>query len=339
MTGAARFPVMHGGHHARTINTRILLTLLPGIAVSLMFLGYGVLLNILVANVCALALEAIASVLRGHKLADSLDDRSALLSATLLALALPAASPWWLLAAASVFSVLIARHAFGGGGQAPFNPAMAGYLFVLLAWPDQFSYTVSAANGLSMAALQQALSDTLGMTVSPTDGLAMATPLAHSAMLPAAPLLEAWQGQGLLFASNTANQWINLAFLGGGIVLLITRTVRWPIPLAMLTGMALMTWLFAGATAIVPQLLNGATMLAAFFIATDAGSAAITRRGRLLFGLLTGCAVIAVRFWGQYPDGVAVAILFANFCAPLLDLLARPRILGHAASHDRETAA
>lgn len=327
---------LHGGARSSTTNMRLLLALLPGLGVSIWFLGYGVIFNLVLANVCALALEAVALTVRGKHLPTHLGDNSCVLSATLLALALPVASPWWLIFAATAFAVLIARHAFGGHGQAPFNPAMAGLLFVMLAWPEQLQYTWPVGNMLSLEALQQSVSTTLFGTTASADGMSMATPLLQTGSGQSLQLLQAWQQQEPVWQAGTAGEWINLAFLCGGMGLLVTRTLRSSIPMAMLGSMAVIAWLFAGTDAILPQLLSGGTMLAAFFIATDFPSAAITRRGRLLYGAIAGCAIVAIRFWGQYPDGIAAAIIFANFCAPLLDLIGKPRIIGHQVSHRPE---
>jgi len=78
------------------------------------------------------------------------------------------------------------------------------------------------------------------------------------------------------------------------------------------------------------HLLGSATMIAAFFIATDPVSAATTNRGKLLYGVIIGISIYSIRVWGSYLDSIAIAVLFGNLCAPLLDYYCRPRIYGHA---------
>ena len=76
------------------------------------------------------------------------------------------------------------------------------------------------------------------------------------------------------------------------------------------------------------QLFSGASMLGAFFIATDPVTAATTPKGRLLFGAIIGVLIFIIRTWGGYPDGVAFAVLLTNILVPLLDNFTRPRIYG-----------
>jgi electron transport complex protein RnfD len=77
------------------------------------------------------------------------------------------------------------------------------------------------------------------------------------------------------------------------------------------------------------HLFSGATLLCAFFIATDPVSAATSPRGRLIYGFGIGVLIFAIRKWGSYADGVAFAVLLMNMAAPAIDRLTRPRIVGH----------
>ena len=81
----------------------------------------------------------------------------------------------------------------------------------------------------------------------------------------------------------------------------------------------------------ISQLFSGAMMFGAFFIATDPVTASITPRGKLVFGTLVGLLVYLIRYFGNYPDGVAFAILLSNICVPLIDHYTRPRVAGHFA--------
>lgn len=129
-------------------------------------------------------------------------------------------------------------------------------------------------------------------------------------------------------------QWVNLAWLAGGVWLLWQKAIRWHIPLSFLVTLALcatLGWLFSPETLAAPQihLLSGATMLGAFFILTDPVTASTTNRGRLMFGALAGLLVWLIRSFGGYPDGVAFAVLLANITVPLIDYYTRPRVYGH----------
>jgi electron transport complex protein RnfD len=127
--------------------------------------------------------------------------------------------------------------------------------------------------------------------------------------------------------------WINGAALAGGLLLLARGIVRWQIPAAMLAGIALPAALGA---ALDPgshpgalfHLFSGATILGAFFIATDPVSAATSDRGRLVYGAGVGLITWIIRRWGSYPDGVAFAVLLMNLAVPLIDRYTIPRIYG-----------
>src|SRR5690606_19020921 len=129
-------------------------------------------------------------------------------------------------------------------------------------------------------------------------------------------------------------EWVSLGWLAGGLLLLWRRIITWHIPVALLASLALLAALFHdGGSSTSPgspllHLLGGASMLGAFFIATDPVSAAVTPRGKLLYGALIGALVYVIRAWGNYPDGMAFAVLLGNFAAPALDALCRPRALG-----------
>src|SRR5690606_4961177 len=123
----------------------------------------------------------------------------------------------------------------------------------------------------------------------------------------AQPSLGRWSGVGW--------EWVNLAFMAGGLYLAYARIIRWHIPAGMLGSLAVLARLFhdAGSSqSLGPplfHLLGGATMLGAFFIATDPVSAATTPRGKLIYGILIGTVVFVIRAWGNYPDAVAFAVL------------------------------
>jgi electron transport complex protein RnfD len=145
---------------------------------------------------------------------------------------------------------------------------------------------------------------------------------------------EIFAGPAFGALGGAGGEWVNLAALAGGLYLLARRIVRWHIPLAMLAGLAIPAALahaldpgaHAGATF---HLASGATMLGAFFIATDPVSAATSDRGRLVFGAGVGLTTWIIRSWGGFPDGVAFAVLLMNLAVPLIDRYTVPRIYGH----------
>lgn len=169
------------------------------------------------------------------------------------------------------------------------------------------------------------------------DAISMATPLdtiktqvaleqTVSEIVRSAPIFSSFSGIGW--------EWVNGAFLLGGLWLIYKRVVTWHIPgafLATLAAIATIAYLIAPAQYPSPlfHLLSGATMLCAFFIATDPVSAPSTPLGRILFGAGIAVLVFVIRSYGGYPDAVAFAVLLMNMVTPTLDIHTAPRVYGH----------
>lgn len=329
----------------------VILATLPAMLVSTWFFGYGVILNVLFASLIGLLCEAAICRIRGRAVRATLADNSCLLTAVLFGMTIPPGTAWWLIAMGMVFAIALVKHAYGGLGQNTFNPAMAGYLFLLLAYPlDMTSWHLPVAaqdftsthSPLGWQGLLQSLGCLFpflpvlgdGLTV---DGLAMATPLIESKLAAGNAIRTAMEEGYGLFARRAETGWelVNVAWLLGGLFLLATRLISWHIPLSMIAATLVMSLLYyspsAAAVLGTPylHLLGSATMMGAFFIATDPVSAATGSRAKIAYGLIIGVSLYSIRVWGSYLDAVAIAVLFGNFCAPLLDRLLAPRKYGH----------
>lgn len=111
--------------------------------------------------------------------------------------------------------------------------------------------------------------------------------------------------------------------------------IGWRIPVGMVAGLLLVAglfWLVDPETHPFPafHLFSGATMLGAFFIATDPVSASTTPRGQLIYGASIGVLVFVIRTWGGYPDAVAFAVLLMNMAVPTIDYYTKPKVFGAA---------
>lgn len=326
-------PFTHEKQSTSKLMLWVVIAAIPGIACQIYFFGSGTIYQILLAIITAFICEAAALQLRKLPVITHLKDNSALVTALLLAISIPPLSPWWLVVLGTAFAILIAKHIYGGLGQNPFNPAMVGYVVLLISFPVQMT------SWLPPTELQSIHADT-GATLNQLtlgfDGVTQATPLdsfktgllTHSiSQILQQPIL-----QGSL--AGIGWQWVNIAYLFGGIIMLYRRIISWQIPLAFLATLifcSLLSWLIMPSQYASPMihLFSGATMLGAFFIATDPVTAATTPRGRLIYGAMIGLLIWIIRVYGGYPDAVAFAVLLANIAVPLIDHYSQPRVYGH----------
>jgi len=292
-----------------------------GVGAQVYFFGSSVLIQILLACTTGLIAEALFLRLRGSEIKPSIIDGSVILTAILLAISIPSIAPWWIIVLGVSFAVIFGKQIFGGLGNNPFNPAMLGYAFLLISYPMQM--TQWPADYLSMS---QAVDVIFGL--SNIDGLTGATSLDN---------VKTQLTMGIsiqeLELNSISQLWINIGFLIGGIYLLLRRIIFWQIPVSLLLGVVVMsTTLFLVESnqfaSPLFHLVNGATMLAAFFIATDPVTASTTPSGRIIYGFLIGILIVIIRVFGGYPDAVAFAVLLLNITVPLIDFYTQPKVFG-----------
>jgi electron transport complex protein RnfD len=322
---------------------RVLYALSPAAVGYVWFFGTGFLINLAVAALAALIAEAAVLKLRGRETRHALHDGSALVTAALLSFAIPPLTPWWIPAFGAATAIIIAKQLYGGLGKNFFNPAMVGYVLLLVSFPVEMTQWIPPSMGdldyqhLGVIAnLQFSLTGRLPPELT-IDALTRATPLdLVKEGLRSAQTFREIRG-GSLFGDFGGRgwEWINNFIALGGLYLLYRGVIRWHIPVAMIAGLlgpATLLYLLDPSRYASPgfHLFSGATMLGAFFIATDPVSAAAGARGRLIFGAGIGLMTYGIRTWGGYPDGLAFAVLLMNAAVPLIDRYTRPRIYGRA---------
>lgn len=326
-----------------SVMQHVLLALVPAALAYVWYFGVGFILNLIIATIFCLAGEAWMLRLRKKPVEVTLYDFSALVTAALLAFALPALTPWWVTATAALFAVVVAKHLYGGLGFNIFNPAMAGYVVVLVAFPLHMNLWAAPRMG-DLDYHYMTIFETARYTLTGTfpdylsfDAISRATPLdtvkAGLANLQTFqelqinPMMGDFGGRGW--------EWIgNMTAIGGG-WLLLRNVIRWHIPLGVFAGLLVpASILYVLQPGIHPSpgfyLFSGGTILCAFFIATDPVSAATSPKGRLVYGFGIGFLIYAIRRWGSYADGVAFAVLLMNMAVPAIDYITRPHIVGHA---------
>lgn len=304
--------IIHMAPGTAKIMYSVLLALIPGVVVLTLTQGTRWLGLIAIAVLCALLCEGLLLALRAKSgIVHTLGDGSAALSACLLVLSLPVMVPVWLVCLGVCFALVFGKQLYGGLGMNPFNPAMVGYCFVLISFPAILGQHSNA--NLPFASFWHTIDATTAATV-----------LDHSRQLriEQTPLSQLhWHKSEMLL--------LDLAWFLGGLWLAVKRYLAWQITTACLLGTVLSAtvfWLIDAEAYLNPltQLLTGASVFGAFFIATDPISAATTPKGRWVYGFLIGLLTVCIRTLGNFPDGFAFAVLLANALVPLIDPLTQP---------------
>lgn len=339
----------HNHNQTKTPNLMrlVIYATLPGILAQWYFFGWGNLIHIGLAMATALICEFTVLSLRKKPISHELFDGSALLTALLLGICLPALAPWWISVIGTIFAIVIVKQLYGGLGHNPFNPAMAGYVMLLVSFPLQMTLWQPP---LSLLAFDLNFTNTLttiltGFTVegysveqvrNTIDGITMATPLDTLKTNISLGLTVLESIKSPVFGDNFAVgwEWVNAGFLLGGIFLIAKKAIPWQTPVSFLLSLFICSLIgYSISPDSNPSTLfhwfSGATMLGAFFILTDPVTGATSNKGRFIVGLLAGLLVYLIRTLGGYPDGVAFAVLLCNMSSPLIDQYTRPRTYGH----------
>ncbi len=289
----------------------VLVALLPGGAVLGWLYGPAYLPRMAFAVALGLAVEAAALRLQRRPIRSALLDGSSTLTCLLLVLAMPPHTPYGVIALAVFAAVGLAKHLYGGLGNNPFNPAIVGYVVALVSFPAAMASwpAVGASAGASAA-----------------DSLTGATVLTSFRYREGLTVADIWQANPAFGALGGYGwEWVNAAFLAGGLMLIVLRLASWRVPLSLLATLGALSALgydngsSSSLGSPVFHWFSGGTMLAAFFFATDPVTHPASARGQLAFGCLVGAMAFIVRSFGNYPDGIAFGILLGNAAAPFMD--------------------
>ncbi len=335
-------PHIHSHISVNEIMRQVIFALVPGIIVSTWFLGWGVLVHCLLAVCFALALEAIILILRKRPIQDFIYDGSAIITGLLFALTITPYAPWWVSLSGICFAIVIAKHLYGGLGYNIFNPAMAGYVFVLICFPVELNYWPTILNDVGhdgSGGIESLKIIFIGLPHEGLDSLSGATPLAFTKSQISGMAMLSEFSNGPLFGALGGKgwEWVGLAFLVGGIWLIIKGIIKWKIPLILILTLFALSLIFHGYdperyASPIFNLFTGGTLLAAFFVATDPVTASTTPRGMIIYAAGIGLLTYIIRTWGGYPDGIAFAVLIMNASVPFIDNVTRPDVFGKTES-------
>ncbi len=342
-------PHAHGGDSVRMTMMTVILALMPAAVVSGYLFGWLAVLLILTCVAGCMAVEALWLRACGRSAA-AVGDGSAALTGLLLAMTLPAATPWWMALLGCVFAIVLGKQVYGGLGYNPFNPALSARIILLISFPLQMTTWLApmhlGVNALDMHDFAVSLSVFLhgpDALRGGWDALTMASPLGHVKTeglrgVPVDQALSEW-GYSYLDAflgrePGSLGETSALALLIGGVYLLARHTITWHVPFSYLATVALLAAVFhaidpARFASPLFHLFAGGLMLCAFFMATDPVSSPVTPAGRIAFGVGCGVLTWVIRTWGGYPEGAMFSVVLMNMAAPLLDHWLRPRVYGH----------
>ncbi len=338
-------PFFNSSENINGVMLQVLIALIPGSLVMIYFFGWGILFNIILSILFAILFEALALKMRKRPILPFLGDLSAIVTAWLFALTLPPLVPWWIVFIGIFFAIIIAKHLYGGIGYNPFNPAMVGFAVLIVSFPFEMSQWLQPD---TFGNHEFGFIDSLKLIFSDQqnnnwDAITMATPLDEvKTGLRAGTDFSTIAQQSSYLKNIPQNTWFwsSLAYALGGLWLLYKKVIHWQIPFALLATLGIISasfYLFSPAEFASPvfHLLSGASVLGAFFIATDPVSASTTPLGKIIYGASIGFFIYIIRVWGNYPDSVAFSVLIMNMAVPMIDYYTQPRVFGHQSAISR----
>lgn len=317
-------PHLHSGRRTKEIMQDVLIALAPAVLGSIYLFGWTVIPYYLVAVAAAVVSDVVWRkyiVKRGPYMFDY----SPVVTGVLLAMSLPATAPLWFPALGAFVGIVLAKELFGGIGCNFLNPAVAGRGLLRILFVREMTRNAFPSPPFAM--------------VADIDAVSGATPLMvlkEGGVLSNGELVASFLGTvgGKIGETNA------LLLLIGAAYLLWKGVIRWRIPVSMLGSMAVVALLYGGPNGflsadyriVLGYVLGGASILGAFYMATDYSSSPSSPAAQYLFGI--GCGVLTMlwRFFSSYSEGFTFALLLMNCTVPLMNRYIRPRVLGESRS-------
>ena len=300
-------PHLHTKTSTKSLMRDVVIALLPAVVVSVLFYGWAELLVLGVSVASCVLLEYLITkyLLKGTC---TIGDWSAVITGVLLALNLPASTPWWVVFIGAVVAIGVAKMTFGGLGQNLFNPAIVGRVFLLISFP---TYMTNWAKPQGFIGNFDAFTGATPLGLAKEGGMAAIEHLNYADML-------------FVNIGGSAGELSAIALILGFVYLLARRVIRPYITLSIIATVAVFSGIFwainpAEYTDPLFNILTGGLLLGSIFMATDYVTSPMSNMGGVVFGVGIGIITMLIRYFGAYPEGVSFAILIMNSVVPLIN--------------------
>ncbi len=294
-------PHIRSDESVRRMMLDVIIALVPAMIGAIYFFGFNAIRLLLVTVIATLVFEFAIQKL--FKKPIRIMDLSAVVTGILLALNLPAGTPWWVAVFGAGFAIIIVKEFFGGIGSNFMNPALAARAALVASWPGIMTNYLTP------------------------DGISAATPLAI--MKSGGTNLPALQRMFFGDIGGVIGETSAVLLLIGGIYLILRQVIDWKIPVLYIATTAGVLLLFGIAPGnLIYHVLGGGLILGAFFMATDYSSSPVTPKGRIVFAIGCGILTALIRVKGGSSEGVMYSILIMNVATPLIERLTKPRVFG-----------
>ena len=314
-------PHLHTKTSTKSLMRDVVIALMPAVIVSVLFYGWSELL-VLTTSVASCLLVELFITKYLLKKPSTIADGSALVTGILLALNLPATTPWWIVLIGSIVAIGVAKMTFGGLGQNLFNPALVGRVFLLISFPVQMTNwtrptgfiggNLDAITGSTpLGAVKEHLGNTDALVEPTLNNMGDYVSMDYFDTL-------------FYNIGGSAGEISAIAILLGFAYLLIRGVIKPYITLSILMTVAVFSGIFwavdpAHFTDPLFNLLTGGLLLGAVFMATDYVTSPMSKTGCIIYGVGIGVITMLIRYFGSFPEGVSFAILIMNSVVPLIN--------------------
>lgn len=311
MLNVAVGPHCRVGTGIAQVHQRWAIALLPAIAASMYYFGTS---SLRIFGLCVFFTVIIDLV--SERLAPSRDLTSnwnSVLYGLMLAFMLPVNAPWWLILTGCFFMVIVGKKLFGGVGGFPAHPVVLSVAILQLSWPLRMDHTAALKN--------------MDWQVTLVEPLRLLKSLGGAAE-------SQYYWLDLLLGRQVAGaaEAMALPILLGGLFLLLIREIQWRVVAGFFIGLLITASLLHLSSpesfgSPLFHLLSGGTLFMALFLLTDHTTSPVNRLPMLAYGIIGGVLLILIRGYSEHSDGIVYAVLLANLCSPLLDMI-KPKVKG-----------